>query len=336
MTGLVRSPNLLKNGILSPSGKTIRAESDMKKIVVVGSLNVDFVVCTPVLPQEGQTVLGHSFDKFPGGKGANQSTALARLGAHVTHIGKVGVDDHALLVKSSLEQAGVHLIGLIEDGSTQTGIAIIQIADNGANTIVVIPGANMRLFPSDLDPFIPLLKQADFIAIQNEIPMETNLKVAQIGRETSAMVIYNPAPFRNGSNQIGPLTDLIVPNEIELSELTGLPVVTEREIEVAAGKLLEKGITKAAVVTLGARGCVVKDRNGTEFFPAVNVKAIDTTAAGDAFIAGMIWSLSEGNDLRKSVQLANEVAGYAVTILGAQSSLPTQEQLERFRAQLKK
>ena len=227
----------------------------MKKIVVVGSLNVDFVVCTSALPREGQTVLGHSFDLFPGGKGANQSAALARLGAHVTHIGKVGTDDHGRLLKSSLERAGVHLSGLMEDDSTHTGIAIIQIADNGANTIVVIPGANMRLLPSDLDPFIPLLKQADFIAIQNEIPMETNLLVARIGREAGATVIYNPAPYRNGSDQICLLADLIVPNEIELSELTGLPVATDREIELAAGRLLEKGNTKAVVVTLGARGC---------------------------------------------------------------------------------
>jgi ribokinase len=308
----------------------------MKKIVVVGSLNVDFVVCTSTLPREGQTVLGHSFDKFPGGKGANQSAALARLGANVTHIGKVGMDDHARLLKSSLERARVHLSGLMEDDSTHTGIANIQIADNGANTIVIIPGANMRLLPSDLDPFIPLLKQADFIAIQNEIPMETNLKVAQIGRETGATVIYNPAPYRNGSDQICHLADLIVPNEVELSELTGLPVATDQEIELAAGRLLEKGETRAVVVTLGARGCMLKERKGAEFFSAITVKAIDTTAAGDAFIAGMIWSLSEGNGLKASVRLANEVAGYAVTILGAQSSLPTREQLEQFRAKLKK
>ena len=314
----------------------IHAESDMKRIVVVGSLNVDFVARTPVLPREGQTVLGYSLDKFPGGKGANQSTALARLGAYVTHVGKIGTDDHAQILRRSLEEAGVHLTGLIEDDSTQTGIAMIQIADNGANTIVVIPGANLRLLPPDLDPFVPLLQEADFIAIQNEIPTETNLRVAQIGREAGAMVIYNPAPFQNESDQIGLLADLVVPNEIELSELTSLPVTTENEIEVAAGKLLEKGKTKAVVVTLGARGSMVKDQKGAELFPAVNVKAVDTTAAGDAFIAGMIWSLSEGNELRKSVQVANEVAGYAVTILGAQSSLPTREQLERFRSQLKK
>ena len=321
---------------LSLSDEGSRAKNDMKKSVVVGSLNVDFVVCTSALPQEGQTVLGHSFEIFPGGKGANQSAALARLGAHVAHIGKVGMDDHARLLKSSLERAGVHLSGLMEDDSTHTGIAIIQIADNGANTIVVIPGANMRLLPSDLDPFIPLLKQADYIAIQNEIPIETNLKVAHIGREAGATVIYNPAPYRNGSDRICHLADLIVPNEIELSELTGLPAATDQEIELAAGRLLEKGNAKAVVVTLGARGCMIQERKGAEFYPAVNVKAIDTTAAGDAFIAGMIWSLSEGNDLKVSVEMANEVAGYAVTILGAQSSLPTREEFEQFRLQLKK
>ncbi len=307
----------------------------MKKIVVVGSLNVDFAVCTSALPREGQTVLGHSFDIFPGGKGANQSAALARLGADVIHIGKVGMDDHGRLLKNSLERAGVHLSGLMEDDSTHTGIANIQIADNGANTIVVIPGANMRLLPSDLDPFVPLLKQADFIAIQNEIPMETNLRVARIGRESGATVIYNPAPYRNGSDQICPLADLIVPNETELSELTGLPVATDQEIELAAGRLLDKGETRAVIVTLGARGCMLKERTGAEFFPAVNVKAVDTTAAGDAFIAGMIWSLSEGKSLGESVRVANEVAAYAVTILGAQSSLPTREQFEQFRAQLR-
>jgi ribokinase len=308
----------------------------MKRIVVVGSLNVDFVVCTSTLPREGQTVLGHSFDIFPGGKGANQSAALARLGAYVTHIGKVGMDDHARLLKTGLKGAGVHLSGLMEDDSTHTGIANIQISATGANTIVVIPGANMRLFPSDLDPFTTLLKQADFIAIQNEIPMETNLKVAHVGREAGATVIYNPAPYRNGSDQICRLADLIVPNETELSELTGLPVTTDQEIESAAGRLLDKGETRAVIVTLGARGCMLKERKDAEFFPAVSVKAIDTTAAGDAFIAGTIWSLSEGKSLRESVRVANEVAAYTVTILGAQPSLPTREQFEQFRAQLKR
>jgi ribokinase len=307
----------------------------MKKVVVVGSLNVDFVVSTPVLPREGQTVLGRSFDKFPGGKGANQSTALARLGAEVTHIGKVGADDHARLLRESLKKSGVHPEGLMEDASTQTGIAVIQVADSGANTIVVIPGANMRLLPSDLDAFIPLLEQADFIVLQNEIPVETNLRAARLGRDAGARVVYNPAPYCREADQISLLADLIVPNEIELSELTGLPVGSDGEIELAAGRLLEKGEAEAVVVTLGAKGCMIKDRKGAERFPAISVKAIDTTAAGDAFIGGMVFSLSEGNDLRASVLLANEIAGYAVTIRGAQPSLPTREEIDQFRARLK-
>ena len=193
----------------------------------------------------------------------------------------------------------------------------------------------MRLLPSDLDPFISLFRQADFIAIQNEIPVETNLKAARLGREGGATVIYNPAPFCKGSDQIGLQADLVVPNEIELSELTGLPVTTEREIEVAAGRLLEKGRTKAVIVTLGGRGCMVKERKGAEFFPAVKVKATDTTAAGDAFIAGLASSLSEGSNLRDSVRMATTVAGYAVTVLGARPSLPTRKELLGFMANLK-
>ena len=306
----------------------------MKKIVVVGSLNVDFVVSTPVLPKEGQTVLGRSFKKFPGGKGANQSTALARLGADVTYIGKVGTDEYARILKMNLEEAGVHLDGLMEDATTHTGLAMIQLADNGANTIVVIPGANMHLLPSDLTPFLPLIRQADFIVLQNEIPMETNLTVARIGTQAGAMVIYNPAPFREGSDSVCFLADLIVPNEIELSELTGLPTTTKREIDLAAERLLEKGRAKAVVVTLGAKGCMLKDQQGTEFFPAINVKAIDTTAAGDAFVAGMVYSFWEGKDLRKAVLMATEVAAYSVTIPGAGPSLPSREQLDQFRARI--
>ncbi len=307
----------------------------MKKIVVVGSLNVDLVVSTPMLPQKGQTVFGRSLEKFPGGKGANQATALARLGADVTHIGKVGADDHAEMLRRSLREAGVNL-GLIEDASSFTGIAIIEIGDDGANTIVVVPGANRRLLPSDLDPFISLLREADFLAIQNEIPMETNLKAARIGKEAGATVIYNPAPFQSGSDQICLLSDLVVPNEWELSELTGLPATTDKEVDLAAGELLKMGRARAVIVTLGARGCMVKEEKGVEFFPAVKVQPKDTTAAGDAFIAGMLFSLSKGNDLKGSVQMANEVAGYAVTILGAQPSLPTLEELEQFRTRLKK
>ncbi len=221
---------------------------------------------------------------------------------------------------------------LTEDESAPTGTAFIQIADTGANTIVVVPGANMRLLSRDLDPLVPLLKQADFVVLQNEIPMETNLKAARLGKETGAMVIYNPAPFQPRSDRVCLLADLIVPNEIELAGLTGLPATTGKGIELAAKKLLEKGETKAVVVTLGARGCMVGERGGAEFFPAVDVKAVDTTAAGDAFVAGMTWALSEGNDLREAVRVANEVAAYAVTILGAQSSLPTREQFEGFSA----
>jgi ribokinase len=306
----------------------------MKQVIVVGSLNVDIVVRTPILPREGQTILGHSFAKFPGGKGANQSVGMARLGAHVTHMGKVGMDDHAQMLRNSLKDAGVNMEGLIEDGLDPTGAAFVQVADSGANTIVVVPGANMRLFVSDLEPFIPSLKRAEIIVLQNEIPMETNLAVAGIGKEAGAMIIYSPAPVQQGSDKICSLGDYIVLNETELSELTGLTASTNQEVERAAGKLLKLSQAEAVIATLGSKGCMIRDRKNTELIPAIEVNVKDTTAAGDAFVAGMAVGLSEGKSLREAVRLAIEVAGYSVTVLGAQPSLPTREQLDEFKSRL--
>jgi len=308
----------------------------MDKVVVIGSLNVDFVVRTPLLPKEGQTVLGHSFDRFPGGKGANQSVGIARLGGHVTHIGKLGHDDSAQMLRESLESAGVLLDGLLEDSSSPTGIALIQVADSGENTIIVAPGANMNLKPSDLISFLPILKDAQIIALQNEIPLETNLHIARIGRELGARIVYNPAPFTEGSNQVCSLADLIVLNETELLQLVGFGISSDAEFDRALVKLLKMGNADAIIVTLGNKGSVLKDRNRVETFPAFKVKTKDTTAAGDAFIAGLIFSLSESKGLRSCVQFGSKVAAYAVTVVGAQSSMPTRRQLQEFIVKLEK
>jgi ribokinase len=302
----------------------------MKKIVVVGSLNADFVVTTAVLPREGETVLGKGFSVFPGGKGANQSVGIARLGGPVTHIGKVGTDPQARLLRESLGTAGVDLSGLIEDPSVPTGVAFIQVADTGTNSIVVVPGANMLLSPSDLQPFVPLLKEAGTIVLQNEIPLETSIAAARIGKEAGATVLYNPAPFQKGSDQLCGLADLVVPNEIELADLTGLPAANDEAVRTAAEAFLSKYGPRAVVVTLGAKGCLVMDREGAAFVPSFPVVARDTTAAGDAFVAGLVVSLAEGKNLREAARFATRVAAYAVTLPGAQSSLPARADLDRF------
>ena len=304
-----------------------------KPIVVIGSLNADFVVSTPKLPREGETILGREFNLFPGGKGANQSVGIARLGGIVTLVGKVGADDQALLLRNSLTQAGVNLAGLIEDPSSHTGVAFIQVADTGVNSIVVVPGANMRLAPSDLLAFDSLLNHAEMIVLQNEIPLETGLEAARMGKKAGAMILYNPAPFQKGADKLCRIADLVVPNEIELAELTGLPVSADGEVKTAAAALRSAYGLKTVIVTLGARGSLVMNEKGSKFLPALPVQARDTTAAGDAFIAGLAVSLSEGKNWGEAAWFATLVAGYSVTLLGAQSSLPTRRDLERFQIQ---
>jgi ribokinase len=314
-------------------GSSITAAGHKRnKVFVIGSLNIDFVVRASRLPREGETILGHAFSKFPGGKGANQSTGIARLGGNVFHIGKIGMDEHGEILLKSLSDAGVDVKGIIQNGSTPTGIAFIQLSDSGANTIIVIPGANMRLEPSDLDTIIRSVKTGDIILIQNEIPMHTNMKAARIGREFGAFVIYNPAPYREISAEICSLAHFIVCNEIELSQLTELSTSTNSDVVKASRFLMKKRQTKSVIATLGSRGCMVTSRKSAEFIPAISVAVKDTTGAGDAFIAGLAFSLSQKSDLLEAVRFATEVAGYSVTILGAQPSLPTLDQLNKFRA----
>jgi len=305
----------------------------MKPIVVVGSLNADFVISTPKLPREGETILGRDFNLFPGGKGANQSVGIARLGGTVTHVGKVGCDDQAFLLRDSLKQAGVNLAGVIEDRSSHTGVAFIQVADTGANSIVVVPGANMRLLPSDLLPLESLVNGAGIIVLQNEIPLETSLEAARMGKKAGALILYNPAPVQKDSGRLCSIADLVVPNEIELAGMTGLRVGTEAEVRIAAETLLSGHRLSAVIVTLGARGSLIMHPSGSEFLPALPVQVRDTTAAGDAFVAGLAVALSEGKDFGEAARFATVVAGYSVTLLGAQPSLPTRSDLDRFRAQ---
>ncbi len=301
------------------------------QIFVIGSLNMDFVVRTPVLPREGETVLGHSFYRFPGGKGANQATGIARLGGYVSHIGKVGTDDNGEILLRSLGQAGVHLDGILRETSVPTGIAFILLADNGANRIIVIPGSNMCLHPSDLDSLVSRCRPDDFIILQNEIPMTTNLKAVQMGRGCGARTIYNPAPYLKGSEKIGPWADYIVCNEIELGALTGIDTENRPGVVKAAQSLLDQWETKTIITTQGSIGSTVSCRQFTEFVPAIHVAVADTTGAGDAFVAGLAFSLTRSENLLDGVRFATEVAAYSVTIMGAQPSFPTWEQVNQFR-----
>jgi ribokinase len=280
-------------------------------------------------------VLGRELLKFPGGKGANQAVGLARLGAAVVHLGKVGRDEHAGLLRHSLAAAGVETAGLLEDPTAPTGLALIQVAQDGANAIVVLPGANQAFTPRDLAGQAAWLAEAGFLVLQNEIPLETNLAAIALARRAGAEIVYNPAPFRPGTAELAAQVDYLILNEIELAELTGSPLVGQTAQAAALAEILGRWPLRAAVVTLGAAGALLGlPGRPARPFPALPVRALDTTAAGDAFVAGFTRALAEGQDPAGAVPLATQAAAYAVRLLGAQSSLPTRRQLADFLAEL--
>jgi ribokinase len=301
-------------------------------VVVAGSINVDYVVVAERLPGKGETVIGRSFQRFPGGKGANQAVGMARLGTPVFHIGKVGADENGTFMRQRLAEAGVSLSGVTEELGSGTGLALIQIAEDGNNTIIVVPGANHRLMPGDLNRFDREFSDAGVLVLQNEIPHETNLAACGKARQAGSKIVYNPAPFQPGSEEICLLADYVILNEIELSGLVRHALSDTADL-IDAGKACHSRFqNKALIITLGEQGSLMIDSSGVLSQPARPVKAVDTTAAGDAFISGFVSSLACRHTLEECIRLATDVSAYAVTVMGAQPSLPTRRQLESFLA----
>jgi ribokinase len=301
-------------------------------VVVVGSINMDYVVTAERLPGKGETVIGRSFQKFPGGKGANQAVGMARLDAPVFHIGKVGADEDGAVMRRQLAQAGVDPAGIMEDKGSSTGLALIQIAEDGSNTIIVVPGANHRLMPEDLNRFEPQFNAAGALVLQNEIPHETNLAACRRARQAGAKIVYNPAPFQPRSADICLLSDYVILNEIELAGLVQRDVYDTADLIEAGKTCYARFQGQALIITLGDRGSLWITAGGVASRPARPVKAIDTTAAGDAFVSGFVCCLARGQTIEDCIRLATDVSAFAVTVMGAQPSLPTWGQLERFLA----
>jgi ribokinase len=301
-------------------------------VVVVGSINVDYVVAAERLPGRGETVIGRSFQRFPGGKGANQAVGMARLDTPVFHIGKVGADDNGAFMRRHLAETGVDPAGIMEDSGSSTGLALIQIAEDGSNTIIVVPGANHRLMPEDLKRFERQFNTAGALVLQNEIPHETNLAACRKARQAGAKIVYNPAPFQPFSADICRLSDYVVLNEIELAGLMQQDLSDPTDLVEAGKSCYSRFQGQALIITLGELGSLWITAGGAASRPARPVKAVDTTAAGDAFVAGFVSSLARGRTIEECIRLATNVSAYAVTVMGAQPSLPTRQQLEHFLA----
>jgi ribokinase len=296
-------------------------------VTVVGSLNMDLVARAPRIPRAGETIIGGNFHMLPGGKGANQAVAAARLGAQVSMVGRVGRDAFAGPLLDNLTAAKVDHTFVTQDPEAGTSVALIVVDDAGQNSIVVASGANIRLLSADVDAAEAIVATADVLLLQLESPLETVTRAAEMACAHKVAVILNPAPARPLPASLLSLVDVLIPNESETALLTGMSVSTQAEVEAAALALQESDVD-TVILTLGERGALLAREGETELFPAFDVTPVDTTAAGDAFVGGFAVALAEGRSLAEAVCWGNAAGALAATQLGAQPSLPTRQALE--------
>lgn len=300
----------------------------MKKILVVGSLNMDLVTNVKVTPRVGETVLGNGFNKIPGGKGANQAAAIGKLKGHVKMLGKVGDDNFGEILKNNLEISNVDVTNVYVQKNQSTGIAMIMVNEDGDNSIVVIPGANFDLKPEDIEDSV--IDDCDILVSQLEIPLNTIEYIFRKAKEMNKYTILNPAPACKLGDNLLENIDLLILNETEIEVLSDIKINSFEDILKGAKILMDKGV-KELIITLGKNGAVYFNSEKYTRFNAYKVEAVDTTAAGDSFIAGLTVELSRGKDIYEAIEFATKVAAITVTRKGAQSSLPTLEEVNNFK-----
>jgi ribokinase len=298
------------------------------RVTIVGSLNMDLIARVPRIPEPGETIIGGDFHTAPGGKGANQAVAAARLGAQVSMVGRVGCDAFAESLLNNLTAAGVDHSYVIQDPEAATGVALIAVEDAGQNSIVVVSGANMRLSPADVDGAEATIASADALLLQLESPLGTVIRAAEVAHSHGVIVILNPAPARSLPAALMSLVDVLIPNESETALLTGLPIGDQAQAEAAAATLRGMGVG-TVILTLGERGALLAQARAIELVPAFEVTPVDTTGAGDAFVGGFAVALAEGRSLAEAVRRGNAAGAVTTTRLGAQLSMPTREAVER-------
>jgi ribokinase len=296
-------------------------------ITVIGSLNMDLVTYVTRLPKIGETIIGRDFKQIPGGKGANQADAIAKLGVPVRMLGGVGDDAMSKVLLASLHQDGVDISQIARFEDIFTGIATITVDADGNNCIVVTPGANYRFFPENIQNLNVAIDDSNIVVTQLEIPLETVKYALQLAKKLGKTTILNPAPALELDDAFLSYVDILVPNETELEHLSGIAIQTETEIIAAAQIMIAKGI-KDVIVTIGDKGCIYVSASQCRTFPAYQVEVVDTTAAGDSFIGAMAVALSEGKTIEAAIPFAMAVAALTVTKKGAQSSLPYRHEVE--------
>ncbi len=300
----------------------------MKKIVVLGSLNMDFVIRVKERPGVGETVLGENVRLVPGGKGANQAYAAGKLGGAVAMLGAVGEDGYGEQLCQNLRSVRVDTKGIRKLGNVPTGQAFVSVYDSGDNSIIVIPGANGELSREMIEQEMGCIDECDYIVMQMEIPLDVIRYVKEMAVRKGKKVVLDPAPAVAGlEDEFLKGITILKPNETELGILTGKRPKTQEEIKDAARSMVEKGV-ETVIVTLGEKGCLLVDAKKEEYFPVHKVKIKDTTAAGDSFIAALVVALCEGKTYEEAVVFAQRVSAIVVTRQGAQTSIPWRREME--------
>ena len=303
----------------------------MKSIIVVGSVNLDLVCTGKRIPAPGETITGDQFQTFHGGKGANQAVAIGRLGYPVSMVAKVGDDEFGDRLRKGLQAADVDVAAVGTAKGTASGVALITVDAQGQNSITVVPGANGKLLPRDIEKALPRLRSAGMILAQLEIPMDTIEYLSELAERLQIPLMLDPAPARAISRDVLRRVTYLTPNETEASALCGMPAgdLNPDNAGEYAGKLLKSGAANV-IIKMGGRGAYVAGADGTRMMvPSFKVRVVDSTAAGDAFNGGLAVALMRGMSLVEAAWFGAAVGALSVTRAGAQPAMPTAREVNR-------
>ncbi|EKO3721592.1 ribokinase [Vibrio metschnikovii] len=304
----------------------------MNQLVVLGSVNADHVLQVPTFPRPGETLHGRNYQVIPGGKGANQAVAAARLKADVGFIACVGDDAFGIESCERFKRDGMDIRGVKVQADCPTGIAMIQVSDRGENSICLSAEANDRLTAEAIEDDLPSIRAASYLLMQLETPIDGIIKAAQVAKQAKTKVVLNPAPARELSSSLLSCVDVITPNETEAQVLTGITVTDDASAQQAATVLHQQGI-EIVIITLGAKGVWLSEHGRGQLIPGFRVSATDTTAAGDTFNGAFVTGLLENMPLESAIKFAHAAAAISVTRFGAQTSIPTRQEVDEFLAQ---
>lgn len=306
----------------------------MSKIVVMGSFVVDLTSRASHLPVPGETVIGSTFKMGPGGKGSNQGVAAKRAGADVLMVTKVGEDTFGSVAINNFKNEGFETDYILVDKKNETGTALIMVDEKtGQNQILVVSGACANITDEDIELVKPVISNADIFLTQLETNMDSIIKSIDIAHKSGVMIVLNTAPVQPLPDNLLEKVDIITPNEVEASILTGVGINTPEDAPKAAKEFFKKGV-KNVIITLGKDGVYVSNGSREELIASYQVEAVDTTGAGDAFNGGFVTALSEGKDIFESAKFGNAVGALSVTKFGTAPAMPTREEINAFISKL--